>query len=248
MSLSKQNRALIERTLPSYGAEVISGQVSVVGEALHLLLDAARAEGCQVSMERPPGAGWSAVPTQEAAHPERLSAEELRLTGAALSEWAWDHLAKGYGTNLTVREVSRLIQAVKATVETAAPSSDRAEGVAALQQAAAEPVAWMSEAALTILKLGRAANHTDLIPGKIGPLRDFVVALYASLVPEPATTDVEREEIARVIDPLTTAADFRRVKMDCTCALCARDIKTLAKADQIKALFASKLPTTQPTG
>jgi len=48
-------------------------------------------------------------------HAERLSAEDLNLTASALSEWAWDHLSRGYGCSFTVREVSRLIAAVRET-------------------------------------------------------------------------------------------------------------------------------------
>lgn len=59
--------------------------------------------------DKPVGAGWSRVPETDADHSERLSPDELAKLGAGVSEWAYNHLARGYAVSLTVREVKRLI-------------------------------------------------------------------------------------------------------------------------------------------
>jgi hypothetical protein len=74
---------------------------------------------------KPIPAGWSPTPISAANHAERLCVEDLELAGAALSEWAQEHLSKGYGVSLTVREVARLIAGVKASCASAQPAADK---------------------------------------------------------------------------------------------------------------------------
>ena len=63
----------------------------------------------QDEVERPKGAGWSTPPETEADHDERLTKAELKALGLGVSEWAYNHLSKGYAVSLTVREVKRLL-------------------------------------------------------------------------------------------------------------------------------------------
>ena len=136
--------------------------------------------------ETPVGAGWSAVPKDEAAHDERLTADELATLGNSISEWAYNHLAKGYAVSLTVREMKRILAALTPQ------ASDRA-----LREAL--------EAAITHLTLvlgPRLCGETDgaspdeaAYPrttfGRLRAARAFVLEQSAALAASPVSTPVE---------------------------------------------------------
>lgn len=120
----------------------------------------------------------------------------------------------------------------------------------ALQQPA-EPMAWGYSEVLpgrherTVWRVTASADQAEMLREagiEIHPLG----LIQGAPIPEPATTDVEREEIARVIEPGAWAildrcdGDASHPYLDQKVVTRGKLEASLAKADQIKALFASK--------